>query len=85
VWQFAGIHFARLGQSHQGVGLVITEARIRAGLYLDRGKIRVRQDLGDDLLESLFEGQVQHGWKWTGPIVTPTWNENTAISGVRTS
>ena len=61
--EFAWVEPPGLGKTHERVGLIITEAGVRTRLNQDRGEVRVRQDLSDDLLESLFEGQVQHVWK----------------------
>ena len=59
--QLARIHFSRLGQAHQRVGLIIAEARVGARTHQHYGGVGVRQDGGHGLLQPLFENFVKHG------------------------
>ena len=49
--QLARIHFARLGQRHERVGLVIAKFRVGTGTDQNGGDIGVRQDGADGGLE----------------------------------
>ena len=58
--QLARIELARLGQSHERIGLIIAETRLRAGAHQHPAGVGVRQDGGHRLLQSLFEQFVKH-------------------------
>ena len=60
--QLARVHFAGLGQRHEGVGLVIPELRVRAGADENGSYVSVRQNGVYGLLETLFDEFVrEHG------------------------
>ena len=53
--ELARIHFPRLGQRHQRVGLVIAEFRVGARAHENDGNVSIRHDRAHRLLEVLFD------------------------------
>ena len=53
--ELARVHFARLGQGHQGVALVIAEFRVGGGADQDGGGVGVGEDGADGLLQADFD------------------------------
>lgn len=52
--QLARIHFARLGQRHQGVALVIAKFGIGTGAHQYGGDVRIRQNGMDGCVQGEF-------------------------------
>ncbi|EEF61636.1 hypothetical protein Cflav_PD4676 [Pedosphaera parvula Ellin514] len=66
--ELARVHFPLLGQTHEGVALVIAELGIRTGANQDAGDIRTGQNRGDCLLQTRFYGFMGQHRVVTSPI-----------------
>ncbi len=64
--ELARVEAAGAGEAHEGIALVIAEARVWAGADEDGGGVGVREDGADGLLESGLEEGMEHGGEGGG-------------------